>query len=30
MSRPGEESMLMDETDTQGPEHELVQVMHAE
>ena len=26
----GEESMLMDETDTQGPEHELAQVMHAE
>ena len=26
----GEESMLMDETDTQDPEHELVQVMHAE
>ena len=26
----GEESMLMDETDAQGPEHEIVQVMHAE
>ena len=25
-----EESMLMDETDAQGPEHEKVQVMHAE
>ena len=22
--------MLMDETDAQGPEHEIVQVMHAE
>ena len=26
----GEESMLMDETDAQGPQHEIVQVMHAE
>ena len=26
----GEESMLMDETDAQGPKHEIVQVMHAE
>ena len=26
----GEESMLMDETDAQSPEHEIVQVMHAE
>ena len=26
----GEESMLMDETDAQSPEHEKVQVMHAE
>ena len=25
-----EESMLMDETDAQGPQHEIVQVMHAE
>ena len=26
----GGESMLMDETDAQGPEHEMVQTMHAE
>ena len=26
----GGESMLMDQTDAQGPEHEMVQVMHAE